>query len=210
MQESHETNNAMKTLTLPDARVSGHISIEETLEKRRSIRNYSDTPLTLEEIGQLAWSAQGITESGRGFRTAPSAGATFPIEIYFFITGLNETPDGIYHYDPQYHSLTMIKRGDRRNDLHQSALFQDAIISAPVSMVISGVLQRTQQRYGDRALRYVHMEAGHVSQNVYLQATALDVGTVVIGAFNDDGVSKVMGFHDGEYPLYIMPLGKMD
>ena len=198
------------TITLPEPQLSGNISIEQTLQQRRSVREYADIPLSVEEIGQLAWAAQGITDPDRGFRTAPSAGATFPVEIYLLLTGLDEIPDGIYQYRNRNHSLERVRDGDRRSDLHRVALRQDAITLAPVVMVISGVLERTRQRYGERALRFLYMESGHIAQNVYLQGMALDIGTVVIGAFDDDGVREVLQLDEGEHPLYIMPLGKPD
>lgn len=195
-------------IALPDPNTSGDISLETTLQQRRSVREYIRELPGLEEVGQLAWAAQGITDPARGFRTAPSAGATFPIEIYLLINGVDDVPDGIYRYNNGNHTLELTQYGDRRADLHQVALGQDPIIQAPVVMVITGVLENTRQRYGDRALRYMHMESGHVAQNVYLQGVALDIGTVVIGAFDDDGVREVLELDEGEHPLYIMPLGK--
>lgn len=198
-----------KTISLPQPHVTGDISVEETLQNRRSIREYSDARLTLQEIARLAWSAQGITDEASGFRTAPSAGATFPVEIYLLITGIPECEDGVYRYNNRNHSLEQKIEGDLRRELYEVSLRQPSITNAPVVMVITGVVQRTEQRYGQRALRYVYMEAGHVAQNVYLQGTALDIGTVVIGAFHDQSVSELMRLDEGEHPLYIMPLGKI-
>ncbi len=206
----HENDmNNTHTITLPAPERSGNVSVEETLQQRRSVREYADVPLSLKEISQLAWSAQGITDQGTGFRTAPSAGATFPMEINLLITEVEDMPDGVYRYNYRDHILEKKIDGDRRQELFEVALRQPSIINAPVVMVITGVVARTEQRYGGRALRYVYMEAGHVAQNVYLQGVALDIGTVVIGAFQDDRVADVLKLADGEYPLYIMPLGKM-
>lgn len=201
--------NDLPTITLPAPDRTGKVSIEETLQQRRSVRDYEDVSLSLKEISQLAWSAQGITDEATGFRTAPSAGATFPMEVYLIITNTADVPDGVYRYNCRTHKLEKKIDGDLREELFNAALRQPSIINAPVVMIITGVLARTEQRYGQRALRYVYMEAGHVAQNVYLQGVALDVGTVVIGAFYDDRVSDVLQLEDGEYPLYIMPLGKM-
>ncbi len=195
-------------VALPQPSVSGDMSVEEALHERRSIRRYGDAPLPLRDIGQLAWAAQGITEERRGLRTSPSAGATYPLEIYFLITGLEEIPDGLYRYVTRGHRLEKVLSGDRRGDLFESALYQDAIMSAPVVMVITGVEERTARRYGQRATRYVHMEAGHAAQNVSLQAVALGIGTVVIGAFDDSAVVQALRLDEGESPLYLMPLGK--
>ena len=209
--QNHNNNmNDTKTVILPKPDLSGTMPIEQTLQKRRSIRSYSDKPLTLQEISQLAWSAQGISDERSGFRTAPSAGATYPMEIYLLVTGLADVADGVYRYNNRKHTLEKKINGDMRQNLFEVSLRQPSITNAPVVMVITGVLERTEQRYGQRALRYVYMEAGHVAQNVYLQGVVLDVGTVVIGAFQDEGVSRVMELEDGEHPLYIMPLGKIN
>jgi len=208
----HELNDeteTMNTIELPEPQRSGDVSIEETMQQRRSVREYAATPLTLGEIGQLAWSAQGITDPAQGFRTAPSAGATFPMEIYFLISDMEDLNDGVYRYRCDDHSLQHMIDGDLRHDLSRAALQQDAITNAPVVIVISGVLSRIEPRYRERAMRYMYMEAGHVAQNVYLQSVPLDIGTVVIGAFSDDEVSEVLQLSDGEYPLYIMPVGKL-
>ena len=207
--DPNEETVSMTTITLPDPERSGEVSVEETLQQRRSVRDYASTPLSLMEIGQLAWSAQGITDPGRGFRTAPSAGATFPMELYFLITGTEDVADGVYRYLPGDHELEQVMDGDLRQNLQGVALGQESITAAPVVLVITGVLSRIEPRYRDRAMRYMYMEAGHVAQNIYLQSVPLDIGTVVIGAFSDDGVSDVLDLDDGEYPLYIMPIGKL-
>lgn len=210
IQNNDNNMNETKTVILPKPDLSGTMSIEQTLQKRRSIRSYSDEPLTLREISQLAWSAQGISDERSGFRTAPSAGATFPMEIYLLVTGLADVADGVYRYNNREHTLEKKLNGDLRQSLFEVSLRQPSVTNAPVVMVITGVLERTEQRYGQRALRYVYMEAGHVAQNVYLQGVAMDVGTVVIGAFQDEGLSRVMELENGEHPLYIMPLGKIN
>lgn len=201
--------NAKDIITLPQPEKIGDVSVEETLQKRRSIREFAPETLTLDEISQMVWAAQGITDESSGFRTAPSAGATFPIEIYLLIGDSPDISTGVYRYNYRDHVLEQLSEKDLRRDLYEVSLRQPSIINAPVVMVITGVLERTERRYGQRALRYVYMEAGHVAQNVYLQGTALGIGTVVIGAFQDDGVSGVMDFSEGEHPLYIMPLGKI-
>ncbi len=205
--QDNNNDTIMETIILPEPALTGDMSIEETLKERRSIREYRDVPLSLQEIAQLAWSAQGVSDEVSGFRTAPSAGATFPMEIYLLITEVEDVSDGVYRYDYDNHTLEKIIDGDLRRDLYDVALRQPSIIDAPVVMAITGVVARTEQRYGGRALRYVYMEAGHVAQNVYLQGVALNIGTVVIGAFDDDGVADVLQLEDGEHPLYIMPLG---
>ncbi|TVP78637.1 MAG: SagB/ThcOx family dehydrogenase [Thioalkalivibrio sp.] len=197
------------SIALPEPKRTGEVSIEATLDQRRSVRSYDSAALSLEEIAQLAWAAQGVTEPQDELRTAPSAGGTFPLEIDLLVAGSDDLEDGVYRYQPREHSLVQRIAGDRRSDLHDAGLGQTAILEAPVVMVMSGVVSRTARRYGPRAERYVHMEAGHAAQNVYLQGNAMDIGTVVIGAFRDEAVSSALELNRGEQPLYLMPLGRM-
>jgi len=192
-------------IKLPPPKFKGEVSLEEVLKSRRSIRSYKDSPLTLEEVSQLVWAGQGIT-TGWGGRTAPSAGALYPLEIYLVVGKVEGIDCGVYHYQPQEHSLIKIEEGDRRGALFSSALFQSSVKEAPLSFVICAEYQRTTKKYGKRGERYVHMEAGHVGQNICLQAQALGLATVVIGAFMDKAVKKVLGVK--EKPLYIIPVGR--
>jgi SagB-type dehydrogenase family enzyme len=195
------------TIKLPDPVLKGSVSVEEAISKRRSIREYKDEPLRLEELGQLLWAAQGIT-SPKGFRAAPSAGATYPLEIYVSVKerGVIGLPAGIYHYDPFDHSLTLIKEGDHSLEIYRASLNQEWVKEAPICIIIAADFSRTTSRYGARGERYVYMEAGHVGQNIYLQATALDLGTVAVGAFYDDQLRSIIGCE--EAPIYIFPVGR--
>lgn len=195
---------------LPKPKTRGERSVEEALEKRRSIREYVREPLGVEEVSQLLWAAQGITEPLRGFRTAPSAGATYPLETYIVVkrNGVVGFEPGVYHYDPRGHTLTLVVDGDFSEQLMAAAVDQEWVYEAALNIVITAVFERTTQRYGDRGVHYVYMEAGHVGQNVYLQATALDLGTVVIGAFYDERVREILAAPREEKPLYIIPIGK--
>lgn len=192
-------------IMLPEPKLKGDMSVEEAIAKRRSIRYYKDKPLTLEELSQLLWAAQGITEERRKFRAAPSAGATYPFEIYVVVGNVESLKPGIYHYDPFKHSLTLIKEGDYRADLQKAALNQQWVGKAAVDIVLVAFYERTTKYYGERGYRYVYMEAGHIGQNIYLQATALGLGTVAVGAFYDEDVAKILGT-DGD-PIYIFPVG---
>ncbi|HEY6006748.1 MAG TPA: SagB/ThcOx family dehydrogenase [Geobacteraceae bacterium] len=192
---------------LPQPRFDGGTSLEGALLARRSVRDYRDEPLTLAEIGQLLWAAQGVTAPD-GFRTAPSAGALYPLELYVVAGKITGLLPGTYRYRPQTHTLTPVLAGDRRGELCAAALHQAAIRKAPASLVFSAVLARTTGKYGKRGVRYVYMDHGHAAQNVCLQAVALDLGTVVIGAFDDDDVKRVMSLSPGEEPLAIMPVGR--
>lgn len=193
---------------LPSPERTGALSVEQALDQRRSVRDFQRETLSLAQIGQLAWAAQGVSDPG-GYRTAPSAGATYPLEVDLLIQGIDGLADGVYRYLPSEHALQLRFGGDHREALAQAALGQAWVRDAPVVMALSAVLARTEARYGERAERYVFMEAGHAAQNVYLQGVALEVGTVAVGAFDDDGVARVLELARGERPLYLLPLGKL-
>ncbi|MCK4263003.1 MAG: SagB/ThcOx family dehydrogenase [Dehalococcoidia bacterium] len=203
-----EQGNPELAFKLPPPRLKSNTSLEETIAKRRSIRRYGKRPLTPTQVAQLLWSAQGITGSGR-LRAAPSAGATYPLEI-FILTGkgtVEELAEGIYHYEVDRHSLTMHLPGDSRRKLAGAAFDQGFIANAPMDIVICALYGRTSYRYGRRGERYVSIETGHVAQNVHLQATALGLATVEVGAFDDEEVRKVLQVQQEIRPLYMMPVG---
>ncbi|MDP3011169.1 MAG: SagB/ThcOx family dehydrogenase [Candidatus Hydromicrobium sp.] len=194
-------------IKLPEPGHDSPTSIEQALFKRRSVRDYKDEPLTLTEVSQLLWAAQGITDP-RVLRTAPSAGALYPLEVYVVVGNVSNLSDGIYKYKPHEHELEGIKEGDKRAELYGAALGQSCVKDGAIVIVFSAVYERTTQKYGERGIRYVHIEVGHAAQNVYLQAVSLNLGTVVVGAFQDDAVRMVINMPDEECPLYIMPIGK--
>jgi len=196
-----------KIMKLPEPRYESYVSIEEALLKRRSIREYTDEPLTLQEVSQLLWAAQGITDP-RDFRTAPSAGALYPLKVYVVVGDVENLAKGVYKYEPYGHELLNFLEGDRRTELAEAALGQESVEEAAIDVVITAIYERTTAKYGDRGIRYVHMEAGHAAQNLCLQATAMDLGTVTVGAFYDEQVKKVLNLPEDEQPLYIMPVGK--
>ncbi|MEZ0394141.1 MAG: SagB/ThcOx family dehydrogenase [Desulfurococcaceae archaeon] len=190
-----------------------NVTVEEAILLRRSIREYANEPVRLEDLAMILWAAYGITDS-RGFRASPSAGATYPLEIYVVIgeggvrAGGSSMAPGVYHYEPERHALTLMKEGDLRRQLEEAALGQEWVGRAPLTIVIAAVFERTTRVYGERgAVRYVPMEVGHAGQNVYLMATALGYGTVAVGAFDDEAVSKIVGLKPGEVPMYLMPVG---
>jgi SagB-type dehydrogenase family enzyme len=195
------------TIVLPSPRTEGPASLEETIKGRRSMREFSSEPLSLEEVGQLLWAAQGITSS-KGARAAPSAGGTYPLEIYLAAGNVTGLEPGIYHYRPVGHELATVMAGDVRARLARASLDQASVGDAPVDVVISAVYARTTDRYGDRGTRYVHLEAGHAAQNLCLQATALGLGAVTVGAFSDEQVKEVLRLADEEEPLYVIPIGR--
>lgn len=205
-----ETDSSVNIIKLPKPVFSSKTSIENALLSRRSIRSYKNTPLTLQEISQLLWSAQGISDSSSGFRyrTAPSAGGLYPLEIYVVVGNVTDLMNGIYKYRPITHDLKKIAEGDKRTELFNVALRQTPIQTAPAVIVFSAVFKRTSIKYGSRAERYIYMEVGHAAENLFLQCVSFGLGTVAIGAFNDSGVKATMNMPDNESPLYIMPVGK--
>ena len=198
----------LETIKLPQPQYDSRSSVESTLLERRSIRTYSDEPLTLAEISQLLWAAQGVTHH-RDFRTAPSAGALYPLEIYIVAGKVKGLATGIYKYKPGSHELLQVVEGDKRTDLCRAALNQSAVKNAPVVILFCAVYQRMTVKYGQRGIRYVFIEVGHSAQNICLQAVSLGLGTVPIGAFHDDKVKKILNCEADEEPLYIMPVGKL-
>jgi SagB-type dehydrogenase family enzyme len=202
--DDEEGMDMSKEINLRQPKEKGSISIEETLLQRRSVRDYKRGPLNLDQVSQLLWAASG---KNLYRRTTPSAGATYPLEIYLVAGEVEGLEPGIYHYSPSRNSLEIIKEQNVRNRLSRAALGQEMIEEAPVSIIIAADYSRTTGRYGQRGIRYVHMEVGHVGQNVSLQAIALSLGTVMIGAFEDQKVKEVLGIK--EEPLYIIPIGNI-
>jgi len=191
-------------IKLPAPGYMSDTSVEEALSKRRSIRTYSGEELSIEEVSQLLWAAQGITGKGR---TAPSAGALYPLELYLVVGDVDGLDKGVYKYRPVEHQLEKMVDGDKRVELAEAAGGQECVKDAAIDIVFTAVYERTTWKYGERGIRYVHMEAGHAAQNMYLQAVSLDLGTVVIGAFIDDRVKDLVNAEEQEVPLYIMPVG---
>lgn len=196
-------------MELPKPVKIGTVSVEEALDRRGSIRNYTSQPLTMQHVSQLLWAAQGVTRPAWGGRTAPSAGGTYPLEVYVVVAqnGVEGLAAGVYHYNPKRHTILMTIPGEQTPALAVAALDQDWVASAKINIVIAAVFERTTDKYGERGIGYVYMEAGHAGQNIYLEATALGLGTVVIGAFHDEQVQRISGLPDEQKPLYIAPVG---
>jgi SagB-type dehydrogenase family enzyme len=194
-------------VSLPAAPAKGAVSLEEALAHRHSVREFARGALTLAEVSRLAWAAQGANSNGG--RTAPSAGATYPLEVYLVAGNAEGMAAGVYHYVPAQHRLEWVADGDVREPLAVAALNQEWIGNAAMVVVIAAVYHRTTLRYGKRDERYVHMEAGHAAQNLLLEATALGLGATSVGAFNDAEVLRLMHLQDGAEPLYIVPVGRV-
>lgn len=196
-----------ETVTLPEPAYAGEQSVERLLRQRRSVRDYRDATLPLSDISQLLWAAQGITHAA-GLRTAPSAGALYPLEVYLVAGNVSDLAAGVYHYQADGHRLERMHRGDQRKPLARAALAQNWVGDAAAVVVFAAVYERTTRKYGKRGVRYVHMEVGHAAQNLFLQAEALGLATVVVGAFRDDEVAGVLQLPDDVHPLVLMPVGR--
>ena len=197
------------SIPLPAPQTTGPLSVEEALVQRRSVRELRPEPVSLAEVGQLLRAAQGITRPG-GHRTAPSAGATYPLEILLLAGSVRDLSPGLYRYRPRDHALAPILEEDLRGKLAAAALDQSFVKDGAAVLVITAVYERTTIKYGQRGLRYVHMEVGYASENIHLQAAALGLGTVAVGAFHDDKVQEILNLPANEHPLLIMPVGKPD
>jgi SagB-type dehydrogenase family enzyme len=192
-------------IKLPEITVSS-MPVEEALMERRSVRSFSDERLTPNHVSQLLWAAQGITHT-RGFRTSPSAGALYPLELYLVAGKVQSIAPGSYKYAPVKNGLLRAAEGDLRGKICAASLHQSAVCDAPAVVVLTAVYERVTVKYGDRGQRYVHMEAGHAAQNLCLQAVALNLGSVVIGAFSDNDIKKALNLPPNEVPLYVIPVG---
>jgi SagB-type dehydrogenase family enzyme len=212
-QDNREKTVMQKTeadiIQLPAPNFKSETSVEEAIQKRRSVRDYSNELLSLSEVSQILWAAQGITDRTYGLKTAPSAGALYPLEVYLVAANVKDLPSGIYKYYPKDNSIKKITEGDKRTAVSNAALRQDAIENSSAIVIITAIYERTSVKYGKRSERYVNMEVGHVGQNIYLQAVSLGLGTVMIGAFDDEALKKVLDLPANEFPLAIYPLGKI-
>ena len=191
---------AAQEIKLPSPILKGAISLEESILHRRSQRSFQPIELSLEQISQLLWSGQGITDNDFDFRTAPSAGSIYPLQV------LLAKADGVYKYVPQGHKLLKISDKDKRASLVRASIGQGFIGEAPVDIIITGLFDKTRAKYGMRADRYVFMEAGHAAENICLQATAMGLGSVVVGSFWDDVISATLELGELD-PIYIIPIG---
>jgi SagB-type dehydrogenase family enzyme len=185
------------------------MSVEEAIAKRRSVREYATDPITLADLSQLLWAAQGLTDARKRRRASPSAGALYPLEFYVVVRerGIVGLSAGIYHYSPEDQRITLVKDGDKSGELRAAALDQEVVSLAAVNIVTTAILQRTRPKYGERGLQYVYQESGHVAENVFLQAVSLGLGTVVVGAFDEEKIRSILGARPEERPIYIQPVG---
>ncbi len=187
-------------------RQSGDMAFEQALTRRRSVRRYGPQPLALADVSQLLWAAQGITSAG-GRRTAPSAGALYPLELHLVAARVDGLAAGVHRYVAATHALQLAVAEATTSSLAQAALGQSAVGAAAAVVVISAVESRTAVKYGARAARYVAFEAGAAAQNLALQAAARGLGAIVIGGFDEAAVARELRLPAGELPVVLMPIG---
>ena len=211
LSKTSKPNSAVPTIIQLPKPDSMGLSVEEALKQRKSIRNFSDKPITLQQLSLILYAAQGITHTkfGHKFRSAPSAGALYPIEVYIVAERIKDITPGLYHYLPEKHQLHLKQHGELLSALSDEALSQQAIAESACSIILTAVPSRTTNKYGRRGHRYIHIEAGHISQNIYLQVTSLKLGSVAIGAFRDVLLKEFLGIKkdNEEYPIYIHAVG---
>lgn len=211
MPSQYKNYPKVKVIKLPEPDHHG-MPLEEAIGKRRSVRNYSGKPITLFQLSQLLFSAQGITGKmyNKHLRTAPSAGALYPFEIYVIANNVEDLPQGIYHYAVLNHTLELIETGDFRKEITSAGLKQEMLGDAGITFVLSAIFDRARCKYGERGVRYVYIEAGHISQNIYLQAVSLGLGSVSVGAFLDNKVNDLIDV-DGqkEVVVYLHAVGTL-
>ena len=195
-----------REVVLPAARRDRGLALEKALSERRSAREFTAAALRLTDIAQLLWAAQGVTAPD-GCRTAPSAGALYPLEALLVAIRVEELLSGTYRYDGATHRLVRTSGEDCSAELARAAYGQTWLRDAGVIVVLTGIEGRTRRKYGERGVRYVHMEAGHAAQNILLQAVSLGLGAAVVGAFDDEQVRTVLALDAAERPLYLIPVG---
>ncbi|MGA1875342.1 MAG: SagB/ThcOx family dehydrogenase [bacterium] len=205
--ESKDT--AKSVIELPAPGYKGSVPVEEAMKKRRTERNFLPRSLSKNQLAQILWAAQGITEEGGNKRAIPSAGALNPLVIFAVIgqDGVDHLSAGVYQYLPDYHQLRALSQGDLRKALAEASLSQSWMASAPVSIIIAAEYARTTGKYGKRGIRYTHMEVGHAAQNIFLQAVALNLGAGIVGAFDDAKVKDILDLPPNYDPLLLMPVG---
>jgi SagB-type dehydrogenase family enzyme len=196
------------SISLPEPRTDGGISMEKALLERRSIRSFTSEPLTLAEISQLCWAAQGVTDD-KGHRTSPSAMATYPLELYLLAGNVTGLPDGVYHYSPQGHNLTVISNEDVISELFNTSMAgkEDWRKSAPAVFIVTGVFDRINKIPGQDLSRFVYVEAGTASENLLLEVVSLDLASTYTAGFDENKTEEYLRLASGEMPIAIIPVG---
>ncbi|MBW1714669.1 MAG: SagB/ThcOx family dehydrogenase [Deltaproteobacteria bacterium] len=196
-------------MQLPEPMLDGDVSLERAIHKRRTARSFDSKALTLKQVSQLLWAAQGITETGGFKRAAPSAGALYPMDVYAVVgrACIEKLDPGVYHYSPADNALSLAQEGDRRRDVAEASLWQMWMADAPLNLVITAEYSRIMGKYRQRGVRYAMIEAGHIGQNIFLQCQGMGLEAGIVGAFEDEKVVQVTGIKRTHEPLLVMPIG---
>jgi SagB-type dehydrogenase family enzyme len=207
----YTSRNIISITSLPSPVLTGNISVEEAIQNRRSVRTFSNESITIGNLSQILWAAQGITDNQSSLRAAPSAGQVYPLEIYIIVgnNGVSGLEDGVYHYVPSNNTIEKVLNGDLRSDLSGIANGQPWVKQAPIDILITGNYLKMVDKYGDKDLstRFVDLEAGHVGENIYLESESLGLVTVSLGSFNEKQLVQLLNIPNNETPLYIFPVG---
>jgi SagB-type dehydrogenase family enzyme len=187
----------------------GKISVERAIKERRTARTFRAQPLTMAQLSQLFWSAQGITHEASGLRAAPSGGALYPLDVYAVVGdgGVEGLESGVYYYQPKSHSIRLVRKGDKRGEVAGASLWQMWMAKAPIMFIVTSEYKRITRKYGKRGIRYAQIEVGHVGQNIFLQSGSLGLAAGIVGAFRDSAVAEAIGAPEAHTPLIIMPVG---
>jgi SagB-type dehydrogenase family enzyme len=196
----------LQNVALPKPDLIGRMTLERALAMRRSVREYAPTPLTLREVSQILWAAHGIT-GPEGKRTTPSARAVYPLQVWLVANDVTGLAPGIYCYSPADHALELVAAGDHRAAIAAAASGQKAVEQASAVVAVVGDSVLAAEKFHGRATAWLAMEAGFVVQNVYLEATATSLGTVMVGGFQDAAARQALGLPAKMVPLGFMPLG---
>jgi len=194
-------SNKERLVLLPKPVVGGSVSVSDALAMRRSCREFQPKNLSRDQVAQLCWAAQGITDDHKGLRTSPSAGAWYPITVFV------ADADGVFEYRPQEHALSPVLESDARSGLQNAAAGQSCLGEAPLCLVIAVDIQRMVSKYHADAERYCLIEVGHVAQNVLVQATAMGLAGAPIGAFDRDEAFSALRLARYLQPVYLLPIG---
>jgi SagB-type dehydrogenase family enzyme len=193
-------------IKLPSPDIQDSLTVSQAIEKRRTIRSFTDEKVTLAQISQLLWAAQGIT-SPQGLRAAPSAGALYPLELYINVKKSDSLREGIYKFNPISQSLFRVIDKDLSKEIAEASLHQKWMAEAPVMFVFTAIYERTTGKYGDRGVRYAMIEAGSSSENLFLQAQSIGLDCGIVGAFHDSEIKQLLDLEKRSNPLLIMPVG---
>lgn len=196
-------------MKLPPPTWEGTVSVERAIKQRRTVRAFNSQALNLSQLSQLLWAASGVTENSGFKRAAPSAGALYPMDVYVVVGqgSVSSLEAGVYHYEHGEYRLSPVAHGDMRSLVAKASLSQMWMAAAPVTLVITAEYHRVTVKYGKRGIRYAMMEAGHIGQNIFLQAQALGLDAGIVGAFDDEKLSDVMNIPSVHEPLLLMPVG---